>query len=44
MDIVAESNSVLEVCVTMMTSPSGGTLAMNVDLTLTPISGTGKEI
>ena len=44
MQTVAESNSVLEVCVTMMTSPSGGTLATAVDLTLTPVSDTGKEI
>ena len=43
MDIVAESNSVLEVCVTMITTPSGVTLATDVNLTLTPISDTGKE-
>ena len=40
--IIAENNSVLEVCVTMMTSPSGGTLTTDVDLTLTPISDTGS--
>ena len=44
MDAVAENNLTLEVCVTMMTTPSGGTLATDVDLTLTPISDTGKEI
>ena len=44
MQTVAESNSVLEVCVTMMTTPSSGALATNVDLTLTTISDTGKEI
>ena len=44
MQTIAESNAVLEVCVTMMTTPSGGTLATNVDLTLTPISDTGKKL
>ena len=41
--IIAENNSVLEICATMMTIPSGGTLATDVDLTLTPISGTGEK-
>ena len=44
MQTVTESNSVSEVCVIMMTSPSGGTLATDVDLTLAPISDTGKKV
>ena len=42
MEVVAESDGTLEVCVTMMTFPSGGSLAKDVDLTLSTMSGTGK--
>ena len=43
MKVVAESDGTLEVCITMMTFPSGGSLAKDVDLSLSTMSGTGKD-
>ena len=38
---VAESEVTLEVCITVTTFPAGGTLAKQVNLTLSTRSGTG---
>ena len=40
--MVAESDTTLEVCVTMITAPAGAMLATHVDLSLSTMSGTGK--
>ena len=40
--VVAESDSAVEVCVTLMTFPIGSTLTEQVDLTLSTMSGSGK--
>ncbi len=41
---MAESDSTVEVCVTLTTSPMTPTLATQVDLTLSTIDGTGMLI
>ena len=42
MAIVAESDSAVELCVAMTTTPPGATLGKKVDLLLSTINGTGK--
>ena len=42
--LIAENEMVLEVCVTIQTSPLNTELAKQVDLTLTTMSGTGKHL
>ncbi len=42
MQVVAENDSTVEVCITMTTAPAGGSLAKKVYLTLSTMSGTGK--
>ncbi len=44
MVMVAESDSTVEVCITMTTAPAGAMLAKEVDLTLSTMDGTGKII
>ena len=42
MAMVTENETSVEMCITMATMPAGGMLGMEVDLTISTMSGTGK--
>ncbi len=44
MEMVAETDGNLEVCVSMTTYPPGAMLATQVDLTLSTVNGSGKTL